>query len=130
MMYSMVTQNGKEVCDYLEPQNEQHLFAKQLVTQILRGQKRIYLTLSESCLITFAREIGRCIQEQNSTFWPKGFEPNNSNDIVVNRQEAMKIFGICSTTLWLWQKNGNLKPIKIGRRVFFRLRDIQKLYNL
>ena len=60
-MFIMTTQNNTIVCDYLEPQNEQQLFAKQLVTNISRGQNRVSLTLSDKSIVAFARELGRFI---------------------------------------------------------------------
>lgn len=39
----------------------------------------------------------------------------------------MKMLSVSSTTLWLWNNNKYLPQINIGRKVFYRAEDIQKL---
>jgi hypothetical protein len=41
----------------------------------------------------------------------------------------METLGVSSTTLWQWDKSRYLVPVKIGRKVFYRKGDIDKLYD-
>lgn len=120
----MTTQTNTIVCDYLEPQNEQQLFAKQLVTNISRGQNRVSLTLSDKSIVAFARELGRFILAEKATL---SSCEGSDDGTLLTKQEVIKKIGVSSTTLWLWEKKDYLVPVKIGRKVFYRLGDINKL---
>ena len=39
------------------------------------------------------------------------------------------LLGVCDATLWHWARSGYLVPVKLGRRVFYRRTDIQRLLN-
>lgn len=123
-MFIMTTQNSTIVCDYLEPQNEQQLFAKQLVTNISRGQNRVSLTLSDKSIVAFARELGRFILAEKATL---SSGEGSDDGTLLTKQEVIKKIGVSSTTLWLWEKKDYLVPVKIGRKVFYRIADINKL---
>jgi hypothetical protein len=43
------------------------------------------------------------------------------------RAEALAILKIGETTLWLLQRTGKLKPIRIGSRVLFNAAEIERL---
>jgi hypothetical protein len=47
----------------------------------------------------------------------------------LTRQEAAEKFGVCHTTLWAWDKSGYLKSVKIGKRAYYALSDIQNLMS-
>ena len=82
---------------YFDQSEESELFAKQLVSAISKGNDRISLTLTEKGVIAFARELSN------------------------------RILSVSSTTLWLWEQKQYLIPVKIGRKIFYRAMDIQKL---
>lgn len=46
---------------------------------------------------------------------------------LISKREAMKRMGKCSTTLYLWAKNGYLKPVKVGNRVMYHAKDIDSI---
>ncbi len=46
---------------------------------------------------------------------------------LISKREAMKRMGKCSTTLYLWAKNGYLKPVKVGNRVMYHVEDIDRI---
>jgi predicted DNA-binding transcriptional regulator AlpA len=41
--------------------------------------------------------------------------------------ETSKKLNVTSTTLWRWNKENYLKPIKIGRKPYYKLSDVNKL---
>ncbi len=41
--------------------------------------------------------------------------------------DVMAKFNVSKPTLWRWQKTGYLVPIKIGRKLFYRVSDVSKL---
>lgn len=48
-------------------------------------------------------------------------------DYLVSREEVMKMLGVSPTTLWRWQKEEYLKPVRQGVKVKFHKRDIDAL---
>ena len=51
----------------------------------------------------------------------------NAVEKLLTKQEVMEKFGVCHTTLWNWDKAKLLVPVKIGRKIHYRLGDVQQL---
>lgn len=51
----------------------------------------------------------------------------NAVEKLLTKQEVMAKFGVCHTTLYNWEKNGVLIPVKVGRKIHYRLGDVQAL---
>lgn len=107
------------------PNDDGKLFAKQLVTAIARGEKHISLTLTDKSAIAFARELSQCILAGNATKASK----EKDDDVLLTKKEVMEKLGVSSTTLWNWENDRYLLPVKIGRKIFYRLSDINKLLD-
>lgn len=43
--------------------------------------------------------------------------------------QATQLLGVTKPTLWRWKKSGILVPSQVGRQIFYRLSDINKLRN-
>lgn len=50
-----------------------------------------------------------------------------NEDALLSKQEVKEKLNVSDTTLWLWAKKNYLVPVKIGRRVMYRMTDIQKI---
>lgn len=48
---------------------------------------------------------------------------------LVPKIEALEILGKGDTTLHNWKKSGYLKPVKIGRSVYYKWSDLEKIIN-
>lgn len=48
-------------------------------------------------------------------------------DKLLTKPEVMQKFGVCHTTLHNWAKSGVLVPVKVGRKIHYRLGDVQEL---
>ena len=46
------------------------------------------------------------------------------DDGLIPRKDVMEKLGISPNTLWRWQREGKLHPIKIGRKIFFKKSEI------
>ena len=44
--------------------------------------------------------------------------------------EVASKYRISKVTLWRWDKEGLLKPIKMGRKSFYRQSDIERVFDL
>ena len=98
---------------------------KQLVTAISRGEKHISLTLTGKSILALARELSQCILAENATKASK----EKDDDVLLTKKEVMERLGVSSTTLWNWENDRYLLPVKIGRKIFYRLSDINKLLD-
>lgn len=52
--------------------------------------------------------------------------PSNQKDVVMNREEVMKKYNICSTTLHKRMKDGTIPFEKVGRKVIFSEKAVEK----
>ena len=74
-------------------------------------------------MLALARELSQCILAENATMASK----ENHDDAPLTKKEVMDRLGVSSTTLWNWKNDRYLLPVKIGRKIFYRLSDISKL---
>lgn len=44
--------------------------------------------------------------------------------------EVASKYRISKVTLWRWAKDGLLKPVKMGRKTFYRQSDIERVFDL
>lgn len=56
-------------------------------------------------------------------------EPTDDEEKYLSAKEVMELFGICSSTLWSWHKNGLLRHHKFGRKNVYALSDIRRFMN-
>ena len=45
----------------------------------------------------------------------------------LTKEETKAIFGVCSVTLWHWNKDGYLKNIKVGNKLRYKMSDVKKI---
>lgn len=46
---------------------------------------------------------------------------------LITKQDVIDKLHVSSTTLWIWEKRKYLVPVKIGRRIFYKRRDVNNL---
>ena len=68
-------------------------------------------------------EISNGIKAHLDAFLVK-FQPKQPNDYLT-RQEVAAMFNVDLSTIANWQKNGKLKPLGLGGRVYFLRSDIE-----
>lgn len=51
----------------------------------------------------------------------------NAVEKLLTKSEVMAKFGVCHTTLHNWAKSEVLVPVKVGRKIHYRLGDVQAL---
>lgn len=51
-------------------------------------------------------------------------------DILLTPDEVASKYRISKVTLWRWAKDGLLKPVKMGRKSFYRQVDIERVFDL
>lgn len=64
--------------------------------------------------------------------WKEESEQNRlkKTDILLTPDEVASKYRISKVTLWRWAKDGLLKPVKMGRKSFYRKVDIERVFDL
>lgn len=51
-------------------------------------------------------------------------QKENTSNVLLKRESTAARLGVNLSTLWRWDRSGYLKPVRIGRSVYYRLSDI------
>lgn len=51
-------------------------------------------------------------------------QKENTSNVLLKRESTAARLGVNLSTLWRWDRSGYLKPVRIGRFVYYRLSDI------
>ncbi len=62
----------------------------------------------------FAEELARARAEAD----------NKRDDELLTQEQAAKMLGVSTNTLWRWDKMGILHPVRMGRRVSYRYGEL------
>lgn len=107
---------------------ERKLLASQLVSEVHRSPNHVSVTLTGDGILafaqamqTFAKENESELQQSHRELFPE------QNDGLINKKDVIAGFGISHTTLWKWEKTGYLVPVKVGKRVYYKREDLEKL---
>ena len=50
-----------------------------------------------------------------------------TEDRILTRKEAAKMLSVDISTLWRWEKEGHLLPSRIGKRIYYKYSEIQRI---
>lgn len=64
--------------------------------------------------------------------WKEESELNRKKEkeTLLTPDEVASKYRISKVTLWRWAKDGLLKPVKMGRKSFYRQMDIERVFDL
>lgn len=64
--------------------------------------------------------------------WKEENELNRKKETetLLTPDEVASKYRISKVTLWRWAKDGLLKPVKMGRKSFYRQSDIERVFDL
>ena len=64
--------------------------------------------------------------------WKEESELNRKKETetLLTPDEVASKYRISKVTLWRWAKDGLLKPVKMGRKSFYRQSDIERIFDL
>lgn len=64
--------------------------------------------------------------------WKEESELNRKKETetLLTPDELASKYRISKVTLWRWAKDGLLKPVKMGRKSFYRQSDIERVFDL
>ena len=123
-------QENKSSNDIMDSGFERKLLASQLVSAVQNTPDKIAITLTGTGVIEFAREMKLSLKEETPFI---KYIPSQTSTIsiidnsYVSKKELVEIWGMNPHLILRWQKSGLLPAIKIGRQVYYKKEEIEKI---
>lgn len=108
----------------LETNIENELLMSQLISEIRKNPDHISLTMTGTGLVELIKAVQQVIYEEINE---EKANQQDSDIELITKQDVIDKLHVSSTTLWIWEKRKYLVPVKIGRRIFYKRRDVNNL---
>lgn len=110
---------------------ERELLASKLVSEVHRSPNHLSVTLTGDGVLAFVRAMQTFAIEEGATlkfdhYSRRGLFPEQNEDLIA-KKDVVEGLGVSHTTLWKWEKSGYLVPVKVGKRVYYKRDDLEKL---
>lgn len=128
MRKTEINQNAASNTGCMDANFEQQLLANQLVSEVRRTPGHVSFTFTDAGVLAFAKAMQLAGEEQRSAMQSssQSLFPE-SDESMFSKKDVMIGLNVSHTTLWKWQKSGYLTPVKIGKRVYYKRGDIERL---
>lgn len=93
-----------------------------ILSLIGSGVTGLTLNIKGEDLLTFADSLIAKAKEQLLPVMVSA-----AQEVLLTKKEVMEKFGVCHTTLWNWNRNNILIPVKVGKKVCYRQSDVERL---
>ena len=93
-----------------------------LLSLIESGVTGLTLTLTLEDLKIFATDI---VEQAKAKLLP--VMVSASHEALLSKKEVMEKFSVCPGTLWNWERNGYLIPVKMNRKIYYRQADVDRV---
>lgn len=123
-------QENKSSYDIMDSGFERKLLASQLVSAVQNTPDKIAITLTGTGVIEFAREMKLSLKEEKPFI---KYIPSKTSTIsiidnsYVSKKELVEIWGMNPHLILRWQRSGLLPATKIGRQVYYKKEEIEKI---
>lgn len=97
-----------------------------LLNLIESGQTNLIIQVRGEDLLKFTEDVMERAAENER----KRIENEREREILIPKEKVMSMLDVCSTTLWNWEKDSYLVPVKAGRKVMYRKTDIDELLKV
>ena len=108
----------------LETNFENELLMSQLISEIRKNPDHISLTMTGTGLMELIKAVQQVIYEEINE---EKANQQDSDIELITKQDVIDKLHVSSTTIWIWEKRKYLVPVKIGRRIFYKRRDVNNL---
>lgn len=105
---------------------ENKLLMSQLISEIRKDPDHISITMTGTGLMELIKAIQQVIYEEITE---EKANQHDSDIELITKQDVIDKLHVSSTTLWIWEKRKYLVPVKIGRRIFYKRRDVNNLMD-
>lgn len=66
------------------------------------------------CNLQDLKEVFNQFQDER-----EAMQPEPKEDTMLSAEEAARVLRVTSVTLWRWADKGYLKPVKVGRKLYY-----------
>lgn len=94
------------------------------MNDIAEGESQVIIQVTADALKTVVEEMYRKVEER-----AKAECEQLREKATITRKDACEILGVAPSTLWRWNKEGYLKPVRIGAKVLYKRSDIDRLLS-
>lgn len=80
-------------------------------------------------LLQFANLIKQAVKDAYAEMREEEVKTSVSNNPEewLNKEQVKKLLGVCSTTIWQWEKQGYLIPQRFGRKARYLKSDVERV---
>lgn len=57
-------------------------------------------------------------------------EETAKEDSLLPAKEVEKLLGVAHSTLWRWEKNNYLNPVRVGTKLFYKKSDVEQIKQI
>lgn len=93
-----------------------------MITDIINQKENVLVVVSLNDLKELVRHI---YDEREAEI--KALSDKQHDKELLSADETSSILGVKKNSLWRWSKNGYLTPVKIGRKCYYRMDDINRI---
>lgn len=72
-------------------------------------------------------ELKEIFSDCLKNYLPASSIPANEDDVILNRKDVAKLFGVSLVTVHLWMKTARLPFYRINTRIFFKKSEVWSL---
>ena len=108
---------------------EEELLASQLVSEIRKSPGHYSFTMTDTGMMALVKAMHSSNLEE-ALVKPKDSSPElfpEQNKEMVSKKNVIVGLGVSHTTLWKWEQSGYLIPVRVGKKVYYRRSDIERL---
>ncbi len=131
MVNNQLNQGIPSTQQTLDMDFERQLLASKLVSEVHRSPNHVSVTLTGDGVLAFVKAMQNFAIEEGATlklehYSRRGLFPDQNEDMIA-KKDVVEGLGVSHTTLWKWEKSGYLVPVKVGKRVYYKRDDLEKL---
>ena len=91
-----------------------------MIRDLITESTSVSITMTEAQLEAYSINLIKRVLDQRN-------EKVNNEEIYLTRDEVSLKLGVSKPTLWKWDKQDYLKPVRIGVKVLYKQSDIIKI---
>ena len=92
------------------------------IKSILEAGANVTLSVTPADLREFALAIAKEIMDNAPTV-----KEERQQEAYLSNDEVAAKLGVSKNTLWRWNRDGYLKPFKVGKKLFYKSSDVESL---
>jgi len=123
--------NSSSVPKTMDLDFEKELLANRLVSEVRRTPDHISLTLTGDGFLAFVKAMNNIASDEEVSFKDNSISKKKlfpeKNEEMVPKKDVVEGFRVTHTTLWKWEKKGYLTPVRVGKKVYYKRADLERL---